>query len=193
MEGKAGLVPNHYIPHVRTVHHDFCPDTSLRPRYGISRGRFSVITSHGKSQTSMIPVLSLILIVLHLVVGPRVLSDSIRREISRPCPTRHTPTCKHRQTTVQPRHWFSETLVAPSTNDQRLELDRLLNPLFVPTYSLSHPPSLPRNSCHTHPFLRSRGIGLRVCKNRFTNLALTVVAPLHRIGRLRCPAWRRGD
>lgn len=59
MERKATLIPNHYIPHIRTVHHDFCPDTSLRPHYGFSRGSLSVIAGHGKSQVSIIPVLCL--------------------------------------------------------------------------------------------------------------------------------------
>jgi len=189
MERKASLVPHNDIPHVRTLYHDFCPNPPLCPGYGDGGGRFSVITGHGKLQLSMIHVLDVILIVPHLAFGPGVLPDPIWREVSRPRPAHHPPTCKRRKKAIHSRHRLPETLVATSTIDQCLELDWLLNPLPVPTRSLSHPPNLPRHSWPTHPFFRSRGIGLRVCKDRFANMAITFVVSLHWVGRLCGPAF----
>lgn len=55
MERKTRLVPDCCVTRVRAVYHDFRPDPPLRPCYGDSRGRFSIITSHGKPRIQMIP------------------------------------------------------------------------------------------------------------------------------------------
>ena len=54
MERKANLVPHYCIAHFRTLHHDFCSDPPLRPRYGGSRGKFPFVTGHGKSRIPLI-------------------------------------------------------------------------------------------------------------------------------------------
>ena len=62
MERKASLTPYNHIPHIRTLHYDFRPDSFLCPRHGGSGGKLSVIKSHGKSRMSTIPILDMILI-----------------------------------------------------------------------------------------------------------------------------------
>ena len=83
-------------------------------------------------------------------------------------------------------------MVATSTSDQHLELYWLLDPLSVPARPLSYPSRLPCNPSHAYPFLRPRGVGLRVCQDGFTDLALTFVAALHWVGGLCSSARRRG-
>ena len=115
------------------------------PAAGGNGGKLLVVTSHGWLRIS---ILDMRLASLRQVIGPRVLLDLVRREVSRPCPICHPLTCKYCQATVQSRHWLSETLVATSTNDQH---------------------SQPRT-----PISSARGVGLRLFKDKFTQLALTV-------------------
>ena len=189
MEEKTSLVPHNCVPHVRTLHYGLHPYSPLRPRHGDNRRKLSGIASHGRSH---IPALDMVLIFPRKVIGPRVLPDLVRREVSRPCPTHHPPTRKHRQAIIYFRHWLSESMVTTPANDQRLELYRLLNPLPVAARPLSYSSGLPRNPSRADPFLRPRGVGLRVCKDGLTNLALTFVAALHWVGRLCSYTCRRG-